>query len=220
MRRDLGDFQTPKELATAVLRALSPGPIGSRWPRVLEPTCGAGSFLRALLDEAVPPAELIGIEIQHVARRHGPIPHASKEPARESRCASPASSSSTSAPTCAGKTRGPLLVVGNPPWVTSAELGPAGQREPPGPEERQDPARDRRHHRGFELRHRRGDLAQADRGPGRRSARRSRCCARPRWPGACSSSPIAANCRSTKRPFTRSTPRNGSAPRSGPACSG
>ena len=53
MRRDLGDFQTPPELAAAVLECL--GPIGRRWPRVLEPTCGQGHFIAALLAQTSPP---------------------------------------------------------------------------------------------------------------------------------------------------------------------
>ncbi len=61
-RADLGDFQTPRDLVDAVLKTL--GPIASRWSRVLEPTCGRGSFLQALLEHDAPPRELIGIEIQ------------------------------------------------------------------------------------------------------------------------------------------------------------
>ena len=55
VRRDLGDFQTPRDLAAAVLRAL--GPIGARWTRVLEPTCGAGLLSQSLARAARPPRE-------------------------------------------------------------------------------------------------------------------------------------------------------------------
>ncbi len=51
MRRELGDFQTPSALVTQVLQVL--GPIGRRWPRVLEPTCGSGQFIQGLLEERV-----------------------------------------------------------------------------------------------------------------------------------------------------------------------
>ena len=54
MRRDLGDFQTPPELVAAVLESL--GPIGRRWPRVLEPTCGRGHFIAGLLGTRFHPA--------------------------------------------------------------------------------------------------------------------------------------------------------------------
>jgi predicted RNA methylase len=60
--RDLGDFQTPPALVAAVLDRL--GPVGARWARVLEPTCGAGSFLAGLLALDPPPREILGVEIQ------------------------------------------------------------------------------------------------------------------------------------------------------------
>ena len=62
MRRDLGDFQTPPELAAEVMECL--GPIGRRWTRVLEPTCGQGHFIAALLAQKVPPREIQAVEIQ------------------------------------------------------------------------------------------------------------------------------------------------------------
>lgn len=130
MRRDMGDFQTPRELVDAVLRTISPGPIGARWTRVLEPTCGTGSFLRGLLDEPVPPAELIGIELQpaHVA--------AARAIACEGKSSRLQVVESSIFDLNLGidlrwKTRGPLLVVGNPPWVTSAELGRLGSGNQP-----------------------------------------------------------------------------------------
>jgi hypothetical protein len=119
-RRDLGDFQTPPALAAQVVKLL--GPIGSRWSRVLEPTCGQGAFLSAILADPSPPHELIGVEIQD----------AYCDEARQV-------ATGTSSTRCevvranlfdldlrshlSWQTDGPLLVVGNPPWVTSAELG-------------------------------------------------------------------------------------------------
>jgi len=122
VRRDLGDFQTPPELVAAVLETL--GPIGLRWPRVLEPTCGQGEFIAGLLAHRTPPREILGIEIQ------------------EGHCELARSLSVEKAPSNAHVTimhgdffgfnlkedlswreQGPLLVVGNPPWVTTAELG-------------------------------------------------------------------------------------------------
>ena len=131
MRRDLGDFQTPPELVAMVLETL--GPIGARWPRVLEPTCGRGHFLAGLLDGPVPPREIRGIEIQPAHCR-----------AAEEVLAHRAGRGTHASVACADlfgldlgrdlswRERGPLLVVGNPPWVTSAELGClAGANVPP-----------------------------------------------------------------------------------------
>jgi hypothetical protein len=122
VRRDLGDFQTPPELVDAVLETL--GPIGARWPRVLEPTCGRGNFVAGLLRHTSPPREIRGIEIQPDHCRTA-----------EACVGSRADIGSRVSITCADVFRldlgrdliwqedGPLLVLGNPPWVTSAELG-------------------------------------------------------------------------------------------------
>jgi hypothetical protein len=131
VRRDLGDFQTPPELVAAVLETL--GPIGARWPRVLEPTCGRGSFLAGLLTHRSPPREVRAFEIQpaHCRAAEGLLGHRADRGTHVSI-------------TCADFFRidlgrdlnwhedGPLLVVGNPPWITSAELGGlAGAQQPP-----------------------------------------------------------------------------------------
>lgn len=119
--RDLGDFQTPPALVAAVLERI--GPVGLRWSRVLEPTCGRGHFVAGLLALDRPPREIIGLELQagHLA---------------EARASTQGVSSETRVDLIHGdlftldlrqalrwREEGPLLVVGNPPWVTNAELG-------------------------------------------------------------------------------------------------
>jgi hypothetical protein len=122
LRRDLGDFQTPPALVAAVLDTL--GPIGRQWPRVLEPTCGRGQFLEGVLGREDRPREIIGIEIQEA--------HATAARAvAETRGSASVSVGVITANLfdldlrrdLAWRQRGPLLVVGNPPWVTSAALG-------------------------------------------------------------------------------------------------
>lgn len=129
MQRDLGDFQTPPELAAAIVRALRTE--RTRWTRVLEPTCGTGSFLRAALEAAHPPLEMIGVEIQN------------------DHCGAARSLSGGRSGTridvihsnlfdldlrrdLSWHSAGPLLVVGNPPWITSAELGRLESGNVPG----------------------------------------------------------------------------------------
>jgi hypothetical protein len=120
VRRDLGDFQTPPDLAARVLDLL--GPIGSRWTRALEPTCGRGNFLAAMLDRPDPPRELIGIERQaeHLAE-------AQRACARDGGPRVVLTEADLFTVDLARDLPwtddGPLLVVGNPPWVTAAELG-------------------------------------------------------------------------------------------------
>jgi hypothetical protein len=126
LRRDLGDFQTPPALVAAVLDAL--GPIGRRWPRVLEPTCGRGQFLDGLLGRADPPREIIGIELQEA---HAQAARAALATRRQARGSQHGSVTILAANLfdldlrrdLAWRQGGPLLVVGNPPWVTSAALG-------------------------------------------------------------------------------------------------
>jgi len=127
--RDLGDYQTPPGLVAAVLDRL--GPVGRRWPRVLEPTCGRGHFLAGLLALDPPPREVQGVELQpgHL--------DAAREMALRS--AGPVRVGLTGANlfdldlarALDWQGGGPLLVVGNPPWVTNSGLGALGSGNRP-----------------------------------------------------------------------------------------
>ena len=95
----------------------------------LEPTCGQGRFLAAALAQASPPREIQAIEIQG------------------NHCAAARAISKSDATARGVRVRihqadlfgvdltsdliwaenGPLLVLGNPPWVTAAELGRLGR---------------------------------------------------------------------------------------------
>ena len=120
MDREFGDFQTPLLLVDAVLQCLTSS--GKEWSRVIEPTCGRGNFIEGLLKLAQPPEEIQGIEVQEAhakcasrvaiqsARTRVVIQRANLFDLRLQRDVQ-----------WSGK--GPLLVVGNPPWVTNAELG-------------------------------------------------------------------------------------------------
>jgi hypothetical protein len=127
-RRDLGDFQTPRDLVDAVLRTL--GPIGSRWSRILEPTCGTGSFLQALIEWPAPPRELIGIEVQesHWTTARSLVGATSGSRVKILRASIFDLDLRTGLP---WHDRGPLLVVGNPPWITAAALGKLDSRNVP-----------------------------------------------------------------------------------------
>lgn len=119
VNNQFGDFQTPPALAALALRALPARP----WGRILEPTCGTGNFLTASAT-AFPCSEIIGIEIQsdYVAQ-------ASLTPAeviKEDIFAIDLGTAVTWA------SAGPLLVVGNPPWVTSSHLGRLASGNRPG----------------------------------------------------------------------------------------
>lgn len=113
-RVEAGDWQTPSELARAVTALLARG--GERYAAVLEPTCGRGAFLLAAHD-AFPAARLVGFE-------------RSEAYVDEARRALGARASLTVADFFAlewervlAELPEPLLIVGNPPWVTSSTLG-------------------------------------------------------------------------------------------------
>ncbi len=128
-RKDLGDFQTPPGLVALVLAAL--GPIGGRFPRVLEPTCGRGHFLAGLLDRPDPPREIRGFEVQtehaEVARAVVGVRPTSVRAAVETADAFGIDFGRD----IRWSERGPLLVVGNLPWVTVAGLGSSGGSKGP-----------------------------------------------------------------------------------------
>jgi hypothetical protein len=108
---EYGDFQTPRDLAAKVLATAIGRDI---WPRVLEPTCGTGNFLHEAAIYSQAGTHIIGLEIQpHYAQlARGPSAdvlladifamHLGRD--------------------LAWRTTGPLLVVGNPPWVTNSQL--------------------------------------------------------------------------------------------------
>ncbi|MBF4163428.1 class I SAM-dependent methyltransferase [Nocardioides sp. CBS4Y-1] len=108
---EFGDFQTPLPLATQCLRVLGLPDDA----RVLEPTCGRGAFLEAAAALS-PASERLGLE------RH---PAYVEEASRwgEVREANVFEVAFGDLP---WRTQGPLVVVGNPPWVTSAALARLG----------------------------------------------------------------------------------------------
>ncbi|WP_165164391.1 SAM-dependent DNA methyltransferase [Corynebacterium qintianiae] len=105
---EFGDFQTPLALAKRCLEVLN---ISSD-ARVLEPTCGVGAFLQAA-QELAPDSERVGLEINEAyaaeAGQWGRVTQANVFDNHVGK-------------TLSWDTDGPLFVVGNPPWVNSADL--------------------------------------------------------------------------------------------------
>lgn len=118
--REFGDFQTPLELVRSVLSAVYRS--GGPWARALEPTCGVGNFIVGLRSLSDPPREIRGIELQ---------PHYAARTKAESETSDgtvkvriqQADLFKLNLAQLPWSETGPLLVVGNPPWVTNAELG-------------------------------------------------------------------------------------------------
>ena len=113
-RVEFGDWQTPLPLAEAVVRQLA---CDSFTPAsVVEPTCGKGSFLVAAAREW-PEATLTGFEINEEYA-------ASAREALELRGeVHVADFFEVPWEKHLSKLPEPILVIGNPPWVTASELG-------------------------------------------------------------------------------------------------
>ena len=139
-RLEFGDFQTPLALArrvVCVLRSFVPKPAA-----IIEPTCGRGSFLLAAREGFPAARQIVGADINaaHLEQcRHllgGPLD------ASRVRLLEGDFFSFDWGGTLA-ELASPMLVVGNPPWVTSSELGRLGSSNLP-------PKRVQRDHRGLD----------------------------------------------------------------------
>lgn len=111
-----GDFQTPLELAESCISKLEI----SEESRILEPTCGRGSFLQAAKN-LYPKAERMGIEINseyaEQASEFGEIIAADVFTFEFKRLS--------------WKNGGRTYVIGNPPWVTASDLKRMGSTNIP-----------------------------------------------------------------------------------------
>jgi len=125
-RVERGDWQTPDVLAREVVDALARAAYASTAPAaVLEPTCGRGAFLDAAAQQW-PRASLVGFDIdaRYVDAAAARLPrsrtrvHVADFFALDWRAE-------------LARLEGPLLVLGNPPWVTNAALGALGSSNVP-----------------------------------------------------------------------------------------
>ena len=114
---EFGDFQTPPRLAESVCNLLSS--LGIEPVAVIEPTCGEGNFLRAALDRfgKIRIAVALDINPHYVAAVN---------------CALQAKKAQitvlqgdffkTDWPAILQTLPDPVLVIGNPPWITNSAL--------------------------------------------------------------------------------------------------
>jgi type I restriction-modification system DNA methylase subunit len=117
---EFGDFQTPLNLAREVCSLVAR--TGFRPASVVEPTCGTGSFLRAALETFPNVLRVLGFEInpQHVEQARRVV-----TPAVPSNAFVEIRQSDFFLTAWTGIIKAlpePILVIGNPPWVTNAEL--------------------------------------------------------------------------------------------------
>jgi hypothetical protein len=114
-----GDFQTPDKLAGEVLKTLRLNHKIS--PKVIiEPTCGKGSFVRASLNEFID-SKVIGLDIngKYIEETNLSI---SEYLNSENATIHQSDFFNTDWESLISNLSGDILIVGNPPWVTSSEL--------------------------------------------------------------------------------------------------
>jgi hypothetical protein len=126
--RQYGDFQTPPGLVAAVLD--SPDLRGGAWTRLLEPTCGRGHFMAGAIARLPGLAELVGIELQP-QHHQAALEALAGRPGPDVRVRLGSVFDVNLGTELGWRGTGPLLVLGNPPWVTSAELGALGSANVP-----------------------------------------------------------------------------------------
>lgn len=126
---EFGDFQTPINLAREVCVLVSQS--GFRPASILEPTCGTGSFLRTSLETFPDSLYMLGFEInpEYVERARNAV--ASLVPSRTYAEIHQSDFFLTDWSRVIEKLPEPILVIGNPPWVTNAELSALGSNNIP-----------------------------------------------------------------------------------------
>lgn len=125
---ELGDFQTPISLARRVADRVAD--LGFAPASIVEPSCGAGNVLFAAADRFPMFQRAIGIEVQPMYvevlghRRATRADAARIDISLANFFENDWSSTLAALP-------GPLLVIGNPPWVTNAQLSAGGSNNLP-----------------------------------------------------------------------------------------
>ncbi|MBN2561323.1 MAG: SAM-dependent DNA methyltransferase [Phycisphaerae bacterium] len=125
---EFGDLQTPMALAQSVCRLLAQQ--GTRPASIVEPTCGIGNFLLSALSEFTDASRAIGVEINPEYVRLATTAVGTRQHESRTRIIRQ-SFFETDWRTLLAELPEPLLVVGNPPWVTNAELGTIGSSNVP-----------------------------------------------------------------------------------------
>ena len=118
----LGDWQTPPTLAREIVDALRR--YGFTWSRVLEPTCGVGNFVEAVITDPAP-QEVIGVDIQSRYIKTARQRFADAEKATLNFLGADFFALDLDHD-IVWDSSGPLLVLGNPPWVTNAAISARG----------------------------------------------------------------------------------------------
>jgi hypothetical protein len=118
-RAEFGDFQTPPELANSICRFLLEQ--GMKPSSIVEPTCGKGNLLAAALGQFTSAVMAVGIDInseyvEHARGRLATQPYTGQTQVLQG------DFFAMNWGEILSDLPDPILVIGNPPWVTSSEL--------------------------------------------------------------------------------------------------
>jgi len=120
---EFGDFQTPLDLALDVCSVIVRA--GFSPASIIEPTCGLGTFLMAALEAFPAASNFIGVDQNSTYVHEANCATASFKRNRRIQIVQ-GDFFATDWPDIIGKLPSPLLILGNPPWVTNATLGSLG----------------------------------------------------------------------------------------------
>lgn len=120
LRAEFGDFQTPPPLAQDVCERIKR--LGVSAASIVEPTCGRGELLIAALNAFPAAQQAFGLEIN---ADYFAAASRNVEPLRSERRIAIEQGDFFAAdwPLLFRELPEPILVIGNPPWVTNSELG-------------------------------------------------------------------------------------------------
>lgn len=125
---EFGDFQTPLSLARDVCSLIAR--TGFSPTSVLEPTCGRGAFIQAALDSFSGVCHVLGFDrdARYVQQANGVATRARTETQIQ---IVQSDFFETDWSALVGTLPDPILILGNPPWVTNATLGSLGSTNLP-----------------------------------------------------------------------------------------
>jgi hypothetical protein len=128
LRIEFGDFQTPLDLARDVCDLIARD--GFVPSAVIEPTCGQGAFIRAVIETFPNVSCVLGFDrnAEYVAQANETIRDIRANVAAEAHIADFFAADWSR---IVASVPEPILIIGNPPWVTNTTLGALGSANTP-----------------------------------------------------------------------------------------